>query len=156
MKTTPILFLVLSLLALGGTLAVAGEHAADAAEKKMVIALKTDDFEIEETDVSHLGIGDAETFLTESGQTIDVLRTEDGVEVFVDGEAIDLGGGWDTAVHGDHEIVRKHVEVICESGGECEKHVMVTSDGDVDLDVDSLHGGGHEKVIVIRKKVESD
>lgn len=153
MKTTPILFLLLSLLALGGTLAVAGEHAA---EKKMVVALKTDDFEIEETDISHLGIGDAETFLTESGQTIDVLRTEDGIEVFVDGEAIDLGGGWGTEVHGDHRVVHKHVEVVCESEGECEKHVMVTGDGDVDLDLESLHGDAHEKVIVIRKRAESD
>ncbi|MBT8060945.1 MAG: hypothetical protein KJO33_15230, partial [Gammaproteobacteria bacterium] len=90
MKATPVLFLFLSLIALGGTLAVAGEYAGDDAEKKMVIALTTDDFELDQTDVSHLGIGDAETIVTENGQTIDLLRTEDGIDVFVDGELLDL------------------------------------------------------------------
>ncbi|NNK37781.1 MAG: hypothetical protein HKP03_04830 [Xanthomonadales bacterium] len=154
MKATPVLFLFLSLMALGGTLAVAGEYAEDDAEKKMVIALMTDDFELDETDVSHLGIGDAETIVTENGQTIDLLRTEDGIDVFVDGELLDLGSHGDDGLHGEHGIVHKRVEVICETEGDCEKHVMVTTDGEVDLE--SLHGEGHEKVIVIKKKAESD
>jgi hypothetical protein len=41
----------------------------------MVIALQTDDFELAETDISDLEIGDAETIYTESGKTIDLLRT---------------------------------------------------------------------------------
>ena len=43
---------------------------------------------VADTDISHLGVGDAETIYTESGKTIDLLRTEDGVEVYVDGELL--------------------------------------------------------------------
>ena len=55
-------FLVLS----GAMAALAGGEEADV-EKKIVIALSTDDFETEETDLSHLAVGDAETIITEDG-----------------------------------------------------------------------------------------
>lgn len=96
----------------------AGEHAQSTTEKKIVIALKTDDFELVETDMSDLAVGDAETIYTDSGQTVDLLRTEDGVEVYIDGELVDM---------------------------------------DFDIEIDSDHGEmHHEKVIIIKKKVETD
>jgi hypothetical protein len=82
-----------------------------AGEDKMVIALTTDDFELAETDVSDLGIGDSETIYTESGKTIDLLRTADGIEIYVDGELLELG-----SLHGEghHEkviIIKEKTEI---------------------------------------------
>jgi hypothetical protein len=124
----------------------AGEHGQAGAEKKIVIALKTDDFELVETDLSDLSVGDAETIYTESGQTVDLLRTEDGVEVYIDGELIDTGDG----AHERHHVIHQEIEIECESEEECE-------DMDFDIDIDSAHGGKHhERVIIIKKKVETD
>ena len=47
-------------------------------QEKMVIALKTNDFELTETDISALAIGQSQTIETDSGQVIDILRTTDG------------------------------------------------------------------------------
>ena len=43
-------------------------------KEKMVIALKTDDFTLAETDVSSLAVGEAQTIETDSGKVIDILR----------------------------------------------------------------------------------
>ena len=69
-----ILFMAAIVVSAGINLTVAGEES-----EKIVIALKTDDFEIEKTDLSHLAVGDAETIVTESGRPIDMLRAEDGI-----------------------------------------------------------------------------
>jgi hypothetical protein len=111
-------------------------------EEKMVIALKTDDFELQKTDISHLEVGDAETIVTESGKTIDLLRTEDGVEIYVDGELLEPGA------RGDHEMIHKRIELVCEEEDACEELVWVSEDGDIDLDM--LHGEDHE-VIMFRE-----
>ena len=156
-------------------LAASGAQAPDedgVREEKMIIALKTDDFELEKTDISHLDPGDAETIVTENGTTIDLLRTEDGVEIYVDGELLEPG------THGDHEVVHKRVEVVCEEEDACEEFVWVSEDHDIDVEM--LHGEDHElimlheadgdseeiieihpgenhkKVIIIRDKSESD
>ena len=124
----------------------AGEHVQSTKENKIVIALKTDDFELVETDLSDLEVGDAETIYTDSGQTVDLLRTEDGVEVYIDGELIDMGEG----IHERHHVMHKEIEIECESEDECEEM-------DFDIDIDSDHGEmHHEKVIIIKKKVETD
>ena len=81
--------------------AIAGDDADVVVEEKIVIALSTDDFELEETDLSHLAVGDAETIVTECGTTIDLLRTEAGIEVYVDGVLLDVGGA-----HEDPHSVR--------------------------------------------------
>ena len=149
----------------------AGENTD--AGKKIVIALKTDDFEIPETDISHLAIGDAETIMTDSGRTIDLLRTADGVEVYVDGELLE------PSLAGDGEMLHERVEVVCDGDDACEEMHWTTGDGE-DIDLDGLQGEGHkaimiheahagadgsaqpspgeheEKVIVIRKEVRSD
>ena len=103
-------------------------------EKKMMVAIATDSFTLEETDISLLAVGEAKTIATGSGQVIDILRTPDGAEVYIDGELIEPGLGHD---EGDHEMpfVRKHVEIICgdDDDAECEKHVMIKTHGDASL-----------------------
>ena len=122
-----------------------GAASLSAGEDKMVIALTTDDFELAETDVSNLEIGDSETIYTQSGKTIDLLRTADGIEIYVDGELLELGLDGEEGIHEGHRIVHQHVEVDCDSEEDC----------DMDFELGSLHGEGHhEKVIIIKEKTE--
>jgi hypothetical protein len=153
-KNTILLLASALLLASPITLLAGGNHEEAHAEK-MVIALKTDDFEVTKTDISHLEVGDAETIITEDGKTIDLLRTADGVEVYVDGEMIDIGSGHGEGAHGEHRVIHKRVEVICEDDeADCEELAWIGEDEDFDLE--SLHEvGDHEKVIIIKKKVDS-
>ncbi len=128
----------------------AGGEGEGAHEKKMVIALKTDEFNLPETDISHLEIGDAETIVTDSGQTIDLLRTEEGVEIYVDGELLEMGMDGDAGIHGDHKVVHKRVEVICDDDEECEETVWMS--GDDEMEQHSEHHA--EKIIIIKRKAE--
>ncbi len=128
----------------------AGGEGEGANEKKMVIALQTDDFDLAETDISHLEIGDAETIVTDSGRTIDLLRTEEGVEIYVDGELLEMNLESDAGIHGDHKVMHKRVEVICDDDEECEETVWMS--GDDEMEPHSEHHAG--KVIVIKKKAE--
>ena len=122
-----------------------GTASLSAGEDKMVIALTTDDFELAETDVSDLEIGDSETIYTESGKTIDLLRTADGIEIYVDGELLELGLDGEEGIHEGHHVVHQHVEVDCDTEEDC----------DMDIELGSLHGEGHhEKVIIIKEKTE--
>ena len=121
--------------ALAITSAIAGDGGA-VEHENIVIALSIDDFELAETDISDLEVGDAQTFNTEGGKRIDLLRTEDGVEIYVDGELIETG------LHGDHELHHEHMAWITEKE---------------DIDVEALHhDGSHEKIIIINKEVNSD
>ena len=111
---------------------------------KMVIALKTDDFELAETDISELAVGEAQTIETESGTVIDILRTADGADIYVDGELLEMNFD-DAGLHEVH-VMEEHVEIVC--------------DDDEDLDLEELHeshqsGEGH-KVIVIKKEIVSE
>lgn len=153
--------LAAGLLAGLSPLALAGDAESEEVRvEKRVIALKTDDFELQETDVSHLAVGDAETIVTDDGRTIDILRTAEGVEVYLDGELVAPAVHDDGAMHGDHEVMHKRVEVHCGDEGECEKTVWVTDGEDIDLEAleaEGHHDGEHEKrVIVIRKEKTID
>lgn len=150
-----ILLLAAAILALSTVSLTAGEHAEQTVEMKMVIALHTDDFELAETDISGLEIGEAETIYTESGKTIDLLRTADGVEIYVDGELLETGFDGEECIHEGHHIVHKRIEVICESDEDCEEVACIS--GDEDIDLLSLHvDGHHEKVIIIKKMADSE
>jgi hypothetical protein len=154
-KFTLLSTLVIFVLGTGSLLA--GEHPEHSVEHEnmMVIALKTDDFELAETDVSHLEIGDAETIYTQSGKTIDLLRTAEGIEIYVDGELLETGLEGEDGIHEGHHIVHKRVEVECESDEECEELVWISDDEDIDME--SMHGEDHhEKIIIIKKKTESN
>ncbi|MBT8061060.1 MAG: hypothetical protein KJO85_00150 [Gammaproteobacteria bacterium] len=160
---------VLSTAAVLLTLALLGSSLAMAATvEKRVIAIKTNDFELAETDVSHLAVGEAETVVTEGGKTIDILRSAEGMEIYVDGELLEMsfGEGEEAAAHRHHE--RKVIR--CDSDqGECD-HVeieeFIEADGDIrlirahdaDHDIHFEDGETHEshKVIILRKEIEEE
>ena len=123
----------------------AGEH------EKMVIALKTGDFELVETDISDLAIGESKTIETDEGKVIDVLRTADGAEIYVDGELLEMDseGLHEQGLHEKH-MVRKHVEVICDDDEECDHNVFVMAGDDADGEW-VTDGGNH---IVIDREIE--
>jgi hypothetical protein len=142
MKTSFSLLCVVSLLL---TTPLAAEDLDPAADKKIFVAVKADDLDLARTDISHLAVGDAETVHTESGRTVDLLRTEEGVEVYVDGERVAMGP------HGDAEPgeVHKRIQIICDdeaAEGDCEELAMLDH-GDIDLEAMAAAG---QHVIVIR------
>lgn len=132
----------LSALFLAGA-ALAGEVVMD---QKMVVALKTPHFEIAETDISHLAVGESETLVTDSGRTVELLRTEDGVEVFLDGAKLDI------PMDGEEHVVREEIEIHCDSDEDCESLSWVSEDGEIDLE--ALEAEGEHRTIVIRKETE--
>ena len=123
-------------LALLFTMASAGSAFADTAEQ-MIVKLKTNDFEIAATDIARLQVGEAETIFTDSGKTIDLLRTADGVEIYVDGEMLDMPELSGNRVHaGDHTIMHKQIHVGFaldgehETAAECADEMVYFSDRD--------------------------
>lgn len=146
-----ILLLVTGIFVLSTSSLLAGEDVEKIVEEKYIVVLSTDDFELEETDLSHLAVGDAETILTESGKTVDLLRTEDGIEIYIDGELLDIGMG-DVELHGSHKIIHTDVEIICDEDEECEENIWISEDGDIDLE--ALHASGDHKVIMIHEDSE--
>jgi hypothetical protein len=148
-----IFFLVAVVFAAGTGMLAAGEHPEHSTLHKMVIALATDDFELAQTDISHLEIGDAETIYTDSGKTIDLLRTADGVEIYVDGELLETGLHGEEGIHGDHHVIHEHFEHGCDDDEGCEE--MTWELEHENFDADSLHGADHHgTVIVIREEAE--
>ncbi len=149
MKIAYTLFAVVVLAALSIT-ATAGEHTQHDHDARMVIALETDEFVLPETDISHLAEGEAETVVTESGTVVDLLRTGDGVEVYVDGDLIA------PAIHDDHGPAgHKEVEIHCDDAGQCEKFVRIGDVGNGDELLES-EGQPIEKVIIVREEIEQD
>lgn len=149
------LIFVVLFLALCANPASAGEGSHADHEKTIVVKLKTDDFEAIETDVSDLAVGESEIIHTEDGRTIDLLRTTDGVEIYVDGELVDTDLEGDGQVHKKHIVVHKdidvetNVEIECDEAEECEELVWISED---EIDV---HSADHdEKIIVIKKRIE--
>ena len=136
-----VLWILAALIAANAGNLLAGEPGETVVEEKIVIALETDDFAIEETDLSHLAVGDAETIVTESGRTVDLLRTEDGIEVYVDGELIE-DGEWD-------------VEQLADGAHEVHGTVHIVKDIDVEVldEVDGMHGDVEREIVIIKKKV---
>ena len=101
--------------------------------EKMIIALKTDNDALVETDISELAIGEAKTIETQSGKVIDILRTTEGAELYVDGELLEMDFDEETSLVG-HKI-KKHVEIICDEDEECdETEIVFSHDEDVLLD----------------------
>ncbi|MEJ2400111.1 MAG: hypothetical protein P8Y52_01850 [Xanthomonadales bacterium] len=115
-------------------------------DEKLVVALKTEHFEIPETDISHLGVGEAETIVTEHGRTVDLLRTEDGVEVYLDGELLDI------PMDGEERVVREEIEILCDTPEDCAAVRQMAEDGDVDLE--ALEADDAHRVIRVRRETE--
>jgi hypothetical protein len=113
-------------------------------QEKMIIALKTSDFELMETDISELVIGEARTIETDSGKVIDILRTADGAEIYVDGELLEMDFD-EEGLHEQH-IVNRHVEIICDEDEECDENVFVLHGEN--LDGSHLLSPGDESFII--------
>ncbi len=110
------------------TVLCAGSAFADTTEK-MIIKLKTNDFEIADTDIGKLQVGEAETIVTDSGKTIDLLRTADGVEIYVDGEMLEIPEMRGDSLHeGDHTIMHKQIHIKCALDGEYETEMDCADD----------------------------
>jgi len=92
---------------------------------------------------------------TQNGKTIGLLRTAEGIEVYVDGELLETGLEGEEGNHESHHIVHKHIEIECDHDEECEETVWITEDENIDME--SLHGEDHhEKVIIIKEKAETN
>ena len=118
-------------------------------EEKMVVAIKTDHFELAKTDISELAVGEAKTIETENGKVIDILRTADGAEVYIDGELLEMDFD-DEGPHKEH-MIRKHVEIICANDEDCDKHVVIHSDDDSDITEWITEDGDN---VIIHKEIE--
>ena len=116
------------------------------------MAVETDDFKITEADIGALAIGEAKTIETPSGQVVDILRTADGAEIYIDGELVDPGFGLEDRDRDVH-IIRNHVQVDCnDEGVECEKHIVIQSGSDGEVSAWTVDGDDaefHQKKIEI-------
>lgn len=137
------IFTLITFALLTSTLVQAGS------EEKMIIALKTNDFEMTETDISDLAIGESHTIETESGKVIDILRTADGAEIYIDGELLEMASDGQ-GLHAVHTM-QKHVEIICDSDADCDENVFVFASDDADA-VEWLTEDGEN--FVIHKEIE--
>jgi len=98
------------------TFALLAVTSVQAKTEKMVIAVKSENFELTETDISSLTIGEAQTIETDSGKVIDILRTADGVELYIDGELLEMNFGEDFDLEEIHEL---------HAGGEDHQVIMI-------------------------------
>jgi len=116
-------------------------------QHEMIIDIDTDDFHIDSRDISHLANGDTETVYTDDGRTVDVLRTEQGVEIFIDGEKLDMPS--------PHAI--EHEFITDQEVGH-HKVLMIEKTNDIDdADLITLAGDseGYE-VIIIREVIDRE
>lgn len=117
------------------------------AGETLMIKIQGDDINMQETDLSHLAVGESEIIYTESGKELTMTRTEHGMEVLVDGEKIGP----------DPQLAKAacNVEVIVESDCEdCEMelHQMLVL---AEVDGDDM-GCLHENVDIEKSWVSED
>lgn len=144
-------FLILAgLFTVSAAAVLAGEPEETVIEEKIVIALETDDFAIEETDLGHLAVGEAETIVTESGKTVDLLRTVDGIEVYVDGELIEAGG-----MHDEKHVVHT-IRVVCDDEEEDCSEDVTWMESLEDVEIESLREGGQKFIVIHSEDGELD
>jgi hypothetical protein len=120
-------------------------------EEEVFVELKTDHFKLAKTDISAMAVGEAKTIETDSGKVIDILRTADGAEIYVDGELLEMN--LDEGIHGVH-VIKKHLEVTCEGEDECGHHVVIKTDLD---EIHEAHADGDKhKLIIIHEEVDTE
>ena len=142
--------IAIGLFAIAAQAAVAGDAPGPEGEETIVISIVTDDFAIEDADLSHLAVGDAETFVTDGGKTVDMLRTDDGIEIYVDGELIEGGD-----VSADKHIVRE-IHIVCDEEAEDCSEDMTWVEGLEDLEIESLHEHGQKYIVINSEDGEFD
>lgn len=119
--------------ALLATAALATSPVQAGDENKVTIEVETGSFKLAATDVSSLAVGESKTIETESGEVIDILRTLDEFEIYVDGELLDLGFPHDP--EGEMHMITNHVKIVCEEEdeSECGRHLVIHTRGDEEL-----------------------
>ena len=123
---------------------IAGSTLANE-EKTVVMKIKTDDSGVISADLSDLDVGDAKTIVTEEGKTVDLFRTEDGFEVYIDGELIEMPHM--TVDHSDG-MHKRTIRVECTDDTECEEHHTLMFISEVELsDIESV--GELHKIVEI-------
>lgn len=118
----------LALAAASDLPAATPEPAAEESERTALIALKTDGFELAETDISRLSVGESKTIVTDNGTTVDLIRTREGVEIYVDGVLLDaeLGHTMHALAHDSLAGAHESVELHCPEPGPCSKTIRIT------------------------------
>jgi hypothetical protein len=94
-----------------------GVLAKDIHEEKHLIAVQTDGAELIEADVSDLAPGESRSFVTENGKSIDILKSVDGIELYIDGELQDLGMG-EHALHENVFLLHEDTEHTIKCSGD--------------------------------------
>lgn len=105
-----------------------------------------EDFELDEMDVSGLGLGESMSFYTDEGREVLVTREDDGFDISIDGESLDIprfAGGTHGGYHGVKIITR---ELVCDSDQECDHDFISIHDG---AEIQMLHMDGGELALEI-------
>ena len=129
-----------------------------------IIEVMAEDFVIGPLDISHLENGDSETVFTEDGRTIDILRSIEGIEIFIDGEPL----GLPSLHHHEGSSIELEIECISDDHQGCSNsdQLIVNEDHDV-MVIKDTHGSSHHdpeteepehrKVIIIKEiRLEED
>lgn len=144
MKKTLSLLIVLLAAAAVATLTFAGEPGKLEHHVKLMLNAGDEPIEIE---TEGLAVGESREFQTESGKAVVLTRTEDGLEVTVDGKKLDLPGhgGAHAFFHGGEET---KIFVAHTGEGEEGEHRFVWVDGEGHGAAG--HGEGHHVVKIHR------
>jgi len=119
----------------------------------IIMKLKSDEVELDEIDVSDLEVGDAHTVFTDGGETVDILRTVEGFEIYIDGEELKIPN---VPLHMEslagNMNFSSDIEVECvnEDDDDCDAHGMIIMSGDEDTEIDL--SGKQAHVIRIHKE----
>lgn len=102
---------------------------------KIVIADDGSDADVIKLDGDDLEIGESRQFITDGGKEVVITRTEDGLNVTVDGEDLSLPSFGDIDIdfdgaHGDHKAFRS-------------MFIVKSEDGDEDVDIQKMIVDGH-------------
>ena len=147
--------------------------AGEIREFKHVIKVQTDGSDVIEADVSGMQPGEAMSFTTDSGKMVDILKSVDEFEIYIDGEqvagppAAEQRQAHAALVHermvtceatdaqvceGQHgQAIHRKVEIHCDSetAGDCDS--LIVSGGEADLVLEEIMD---EQIIVIRTTQE--
>ncbi len=109
-------------------------------EKTIILDITNDQVDLHQVDISDLTIGEAETIFTEDGKTVDILRTQDGFEIYVDGEELEIPMPDFTSLHRMHSA----------------DHIFIDTDIETHAIAIGAHEGTHDsvqhKVIVVKHR----
>lgn len=118
MKPTLTLPRAMSLAVLGALLLNTPTQAGDSGHTTHLVRIAAGDSDIIEADISDLGLGESRSFVTESGRTVDILRVQEGIELYLDGELIEAGklsAGLDDHLALHEEVLTVECEAEAES-----------------------------------------